>query len=838
MADEGIKKLGESLLGDQRKRNDQIYKQQRKEAYKLGLMQAGVSLINNSLKNKAVGFIQSEQAMAARAKQKRGYEDAQFYINQQSAIEGSGLSAVDYFTQQLLPTAREVAVETIREQDYDPDTYNTLIRQYTRELAQKKAEEHQKGFSLAGEIQSPEEFEKFQLMHATRMNSGFDWLASNVKALFGGKSKEQLDLETMDAIANSEYVTKAEAVSELRKAYSQIGDVNIAAKIAQAVEDGLIPRVERVVNYKAGNPLQVKGAFGEESWVMPIFAQDEGGNLIMRDGKPVILTHSLFGQGAGMSGGMAGVGAAPDMARVIESLNDGEKHSASMALTSVRNTLSGDEASALDLYLNKASIGRDGKVDPSITATNIAAWGKTLSYNFGVPHSDASKLSARVLVNRVTNAYNNPWYKGAELDFSSLNLNSEPDAVEIAQALADLEGTGNGIKYTLDQAQEMFSTLGQDWARYDQDARDRLIANMSKNPEKYPYFFEGPEGGRVIDVLAETNAIATRQEVHDWVQEQVEIEQSREKANDPQSWSLGSAENPDAVSFSTLLDGVRRWRTKGAQETESARNLQVAQETFDQFKSSEQTKADADKYLTWLYGEGYKEDPIETLLDEINSPTIGLIRSDDLPDDVAEARERLLTRLNEAQYSGTMGIIDTLKFAKHNTADLFTSPETYITAIGFLSGKGAPRSQIRPSNNTWSSGTTRVQEPPATTGVVDDAIDLATVRETRQSMAAGRIRQDEIAAENSFRSYLDPNRLVTKEDLTALLREAERRPYTGKNFGPRNPSPANKEKFEIQQEARSYLKSIYNREPTNKEVLKYLQDVYGGVNVGNYNVRF
>lgn len=818
---EDIKQLGESLLADQRKRNDQVYKEGKREAYKLGLMQAGVSLLNNSLKNRAVNFMQSEQAMAARAKQKRGYQDAQFFVGQQEVIDNSGMSAVDYFTEQLLPSAKTLAAESIREQDYDPDTYNTLIRQYTRELATKKAEEHMKGFEFASQIQTPEEFETFQAMHSTRNATGFDWLASNVKAMFGGKTRQELDQETMNAIANSDFVTKAETVTSLRQAYSQLGDLNVAQRIAAAAEDGLIPEVERVVKYEMGTPIKSVGAWGEETWSVPITGTYENGSLAVdEDGKPLIIMHPLSGNPTESNG------RAPSQTRVINSLTDGELQTAGTVMMGLGASLSGVEAEAFEL-LKGQSVGKDGNYDPSIMATRIAGQGKAIAFNYGVEETEAQKIAARVEINRATHAYDDGGWGSPSLNFADLNLTTEPDSVEIAKAIADLEGTGNAVSYDATMAQELFGTISQDLQGYDQVARDAFLMEVKENPTKYPWFYEGTEGERIIDILAE-------------VDERAVIEEQA-SAQVPQQSNPYGFRGLDPVF--EQVDKAKRWVTNLTERRQNQRLMVTANESITEMKNGENFKQDADKYLTWLYGEGYKQDPVETLVDEINSPIIRETRSEDMPPDVAEAHERILNRMKYT--AKPMGWRETLTMLKDNQIDLFSSPETWLMAMGLIGGGQRASATIRAGSQARGPVPEGQALPtpgaPAPRYTTPESVGIARAEQQRSARAARqweeKMRQH--IADTEFRSYLDPNRFVTKDDILAMIREeSTRRRLPTQNMGPRQPSAANETRLKVQEDARSYLKSIYNREPTNKEVLKYIKEVYGGVNVGNYNVRF
>ena len=70
-----IRELGESLLARAKSRNERNFKRSRREAYRIATLTAGVGLFKNSLKQKTNDFLTSEGAMAARVRQRQGFED-------------------------------------------------------------------------------------------------------------------------------------------------------------------------------------------------------------------------------------------------------------------------------------------------------------------------------------------------------------------------------------------------------------------------------------------------------------------------------------------------------------------------------------------------------------------------------------------------------------------------------------------------------------------------------------------------------------------------------------------------------------------------------------------
>lgn len=519
MAD--IKVLGESLLADQRKRNDRIYKETKREAYKLGLMGLGVGMLNSSLQKKTADFLTSESAMAARAKQRRGYDDAQFFVQQQEQIEQSGLNAQDYFAKQMLPTAKEMAMEVFKENEYDPDSYNTVIRGYVNTLAQKKAAAHMEGFESAAGMSTPEEFEKFQQMHSAKHNTGFNWLSSSIKGMLGGKKQAELDQEVLSIISNSPEITNAETTTAARRAYSQLGSIDIAQRVAGAVESGRIEKVERIVTWNVGDTIESTGVWGDKTHAKIVTGQYEDGSLALnRDGTPMIITHQLNSRATGNNHdgnqSFTGLMYRPDFARAMETLTPAELKTSSDSLQATLLTLpeDGEERKAYDLLVTKYAAGADGTPDPAIIARNVATQAKILAVNTGIDTPDAQNISTRIMLNRANRAmkdsdwsFSNFMGNQKELDFSGLNLTAEPDSIEYIKALGDLELTASAVSFDNEQLYAMVGNVSEDFSQYDEQSRIFLLEEYS-NQDKYSFLhFKTADGSSIFDILLEIDSV-------------------------------------------------------------------------------------------------------------------------------------------------------------------------------------------------------------------------------------------------------------------------------------------------------------------------------------------
>lgn len=495
---EDIRQFGESLLADVRKRNDDLYKRQKKEAYKMALLQTGVSLINNTVQDKAAQFLASEEAMAARVKQKRGVDDARFFISQQDKIDSSGKTAEEFFEEQMLPYATELAKEQFKEENFNPDSYNAYIRQQVRVLAQQRAQQHNQGYEAANQLSSPEDFAAFQLLHSSKEKSAFDWVAGSIRNLFTGKDRAEIDRETIEAISNSPEIQRAETVTALRKAFNQTGSVSIAQDIASAVESGQIEKLDEKFRVEAGEIVSGKGPFGEDLHYQSIVLKDSQGSVVVgEDGEPAVFLQPLQGRGGNIPSALS---------NVVDSLTTGERTTMADTITSINSIASDLEKRRYEKFLNEFSINEKGEVDPSITTERIAAQAKVARVEHGIDQQDAEALMSRVFLNRITSATEGlGTLSPNKFNFTTTNLSDKPDSIEYIKALADLEGTAYAVEFDFNQLDSMLGNIAQDFAKYDPASRVRILDTFSDDSRYSFLHATNPLGERVIDILLEIN---------------------------------------------------------------------------------------------------------------------------------------------------------------------------------------------------------------------------------------------------------------------------------------------------------------------------------------------
>lgn len=160
-----IDKFGESLLSDVRKRKDDQYqefqRQQRKaqkradkDARKQALIGFGLNVLtdvgNSFVRNQTENFLRNENTLKNSLTIKNATSMAQRATERQQKFEASGLSELDYFTQQAIPTVQGMVARS----DYSDGTYSAGdLQQATAILATKLgkdlAEQHKKQYAAA-----------------------------------------------------------------------------------------------------------------------------------------------------------------------------------------------------------------------------------------------------------------------------------------------------------------------------------------------------------------------------------------------------------------------------------------------------------------------------------------------------------------------------------------------------------------------------------------------------------------------------------------------------------------------------------------------------------------
>lgn len=516
-----IRELGESLLARAKQRNEDQFKRSRKEAYKIALLTAGGGLLNKQLQNKTNDFLNSEQMLAARAKQRAGYLDAQRYVSVQDSIDASGMNSVEYFERELLPQVRERALEQVREQELDQDSLSIYVRDQARKLAEQKAQSHDAGYRIAQTVESPEDFAAFQQMAVERRNSNANRLLRGVGRLFGGKSQAEIDQEIITTIENSDMIRRAETTSLLRRTYAQTGDLSLAVRAAEAVERGDIEAAAKTTSLnRVGEGKWIDDRWGNSTYVVPYEVMVDG-QVQMKDGKPHIIYHRAGG--GGISNTLS-----PDLVDALDSVTDGEIETQATTRQFINRQQPEQLQEAVQQYVIQ-TYGTDTAgnpnyrmLDQTLAAHAILDVQKYGESENGMKLSDYQRLQAQMLYNDLSAASPESggflgFGGGPKFGIENMGLNKLPESIARVIALGDLEGSYNpdgtfvpgssAITFTSDDLINMIGTLNTDLARLTPEEQDAFWTKISSEPDKY-FFLMGaaPTGDTPAEVIQETIA--------------------------------------------------------------------------------------------------------------------------------------------------------------------------------------------------------------------------------------------------------------------------------------------------------------------------------------------
>jgi hypothetical protein len=437
MAD--IKELGESLLARSKKRNDDRFERDRKESYKIALATAGGKLLSGAMKQRTSDFLNSEEMFAARAKQRAGYTDAQQFIQEQDRVNASGMSGTEYYSQQLYPTIKAQADLQIKNggmTEESSDNYEAFLRQEAATAGKNRWLMQQEGYNAASNIESPESFTEFQRMQAARAGSNGNVLINGVKRLFGGKSRSELESETLSAITNSSSMQNAEAVSAIRSVYNNTGSINIAASVAEAIADKTITpgRGEQVFLKNVGEPKIVKGPGGEQYSVVTFANTDSEGRMIAdENGAPSLFTEQTR---------ISGVGSGDrEFSSYIENLTEGAKTSQARALSVAASQSDTNTQAAYQSYVDKQ--GEEGKAQVAEMQAGIAA---KMVGDYGIREDYAQAISSQLFLNRVEQGYKKGGtFSPDQFNFLGVDMSTTPTTMDIIETIGQLEQSSSPL---------------------------------------------------------------------------------------------------------------------------------------------------------------------------------------------------------------------------------------------------------------------------------------------------------------------------------------------------------------------------------------------------------
>jgi hypothetical protein len=535
-APESISVLGESLLAGGARQGEakNAYKKQRRDAYKMAFATAGLKVLNKSLINKFNQFQTQEPVMAARVKQKQGYEDAQTIIGEYATATSNGRTAKEYYTEAMLPQARVIANEQAKANGIRPGVeYDLFLRNTTEKLAEEKAAKLQEAYDVAVTVESSEDFEKFAALRNTKPTSAFQMLTRKVGSLFTGRTQNDVDTEAMESIASSPMVKKAETATALRQAFNQTGNIRLAVNVAEAVEKGEVTNEPEKYKYERIPVNEItSGKLKQGVHVLQVFREDGTTPVFRADGVTPLLIEQAIGptldeqkrdaldqRGIKSLGkekytnawGMEGEreihiwvdgndspltdekGNAVEFKSVSGGANLQLPMSLAQAAASIDDTTKGmavavfdtvfshqpDDTKQLFTEYNETTFGmEEGEVSGPLMDV-VAATSRVKAQEWGFDPSQepiAQALTSQVYLNRVKEATDDGgFWRGSFADPAKLSFTATPDSPEYLLAFGDLEGTPSEITFDEVMAGKVLGTLQTDFSRKGKDYQTNFL---------------------------------------------------------------------------------------------------------------------------------------------------------------------------------------------------------------------------------------------------------------------------------------------------------------------------------------------------------------------------
>ena len=242
----GIAKLGESLLGDIRKRNEEEAKRQEKIARNTALgklaIKGGLAIGNQLLEEQANNFFQNEQMLAATATQNKALTNAQQLMSIQKQAEAQGMSVKDYKFSQVRPVFESRLKENYKAQigvneAGEAAGFDAFVTQEAMKYVNQWEKDYSEALSLAGGVGTKQDFEGMLKLNAKKVVSDDvgSWATKNFMRLFSGKSNDDIQREAVLAIADNEMVDNAEKLNIFMEEFSRTNNVNESKNFADIV---------------------------------------------------------------------------------------------------------------------------------------------------------------------------------------------------------------------------------------------------------------------------------------------------------------------------------------------------------------------------------------------------------------------------------------------------------------------------------------------------------------------------------------------------------------------------------------------------------------------------
>jgi hypothetical protein len=238
-----IQQFGESLLEDIRKRKERQERELRKQEERAALLGLGVNLAtkigNERLANKMSEFLKQAPIYNQTLIQKSANRAQTVQSGIQQQLDSQGVDIETWAYNQAKP----IVEAGIKAELQDPSLtteftdYASIVDKRTKAVAQKYAESYRELTRLSDNVLSKEDFDAQVALHA---NKGLSqdvgqYALRELSELFGGKSREDMELEALTAITEGPMAQNAQALDTFMKAYRSVGSLARAQDFTDVV---------------------------------------------------------------------------------------------------------------------------------------------------------------------------------------------------------------------------------------------------------------------------------------------------------------------------------------------------------------------------------------------------------------------------------------------------------------------------------------------------------------------------------------------------------------------------------------------------------------------------
>ncbi len=234
-----IESVFSKLQTQRRKQYEDIAKRRSREAVVDTFANVGGTLlkgvINDTLRERTTNFINSAPVMNERMQFKVADANRNRIQAVQNKIDNSGKSTSEYFfdtyrgsfEEQIKDQLAERKGEDWRDIASNPDVYDAQITTQMRGLAEALAANHNEAYALAQQVGTTDDFNavvSLATKNARPANVG-SFLSRGIRSMYTGKTKEDYDLEAVEAITNGPLSKNATALNDFMEQYEETKDV-------------------------------------------------------------------------------------------------------------------------------------------------------------------------------------------------------------------------------------------------------------------------------------------------------------------------------------------------------------------------------------------------------------------------------------------------------------------------------------------------------------------------------------------------------------------------------------------------------------------------------------